>query len=159
MVNTEKEMKIKIKGIRLLSRQEFFKHADSIPPVGNSVCWWLADTTGDDVGYVEVGYVEGDYTEENMFCLRDEAGLHLRVALDVVAKGADIGKEFTYCGYVFTLLGEGLAISNNVLGSCKYYDQEIIPYLNLDEEEEKELASTIPAEIADHFGGGVPICI
>lgn len=152
MVNTEKEMKIEIKGIRLLSRQEFFKHADSIPPI--RVCWWLADTEGDDVGYVE-----GDYTEENMFCFRDEAGTYLRVALDVVAKGADIGKEFTYCGYVFTLLDEGLAISNNVLGYCKYYDEEIVPYMNLDEEEEEELGSTIQATIANHFGGVVPICI
>ena len=110
MVNTEKEMKIEIKSIRLLSRREFFEHEDSIPPI--RVCWWLADTAGDDVGYVE-----GDYTEENMFCFRDEAVTYLRVALDVVAKGADIGKEFTYCGYVFTLLDEGLAISNNVLGT------------------------------------------
>ena len=145
-------MKIEIKSIRLLSRREFFEHEDSIPPI--RVCWWLADTDGDDVGYAE-----GDYTEENMFCFRDEAVTYLRVALDVVAKGADIGKEFTYCGYVFTLLDEGLAISNNVLGTCKYYDEEIVPYLNLDEEEEEGLTSTIQATIADHFGGGVPICI
>ena len=94
-----------------------------------------------------VAYAEGNYTEEDMYCNRVENNTYLRVALDIKAKVADAGKEFTYAGYVFTILSNKLAISNNFIGMAKYYDEEILNYMYTDD----EITCTLDAIIANMF--------
>ena len=152
MVNTAKELGIKIKAIRLLTRAEFFAHRDRIPELCNSLYWWLADVDENDSEYI--AYVEGDYTEEELFCPKEEGMTYLRAALEIKAKDADVGKEFVHCGYVFTVLSPGLAISNNVQGQCKYYDEDMLDYIYSDIG-----TNTIFAVVHDYFGESVPVTV
>ena len=122
MVKTSTELNLKVKKARLLTRQEFMDYGDNIPKLPYGGCWWLADVDDDD----NVAYAEGDYTEEDMFCLKDEPNTMLRVALEIECDNIKARDEFVYLGYVFTALSSELAISNNFLGYA-YYDENNIP--------------------------------
>jgi hypothetical protein len=53
----------------------------------------------------------------------------LRVALDITSNSIEIGASFEYRGYIFTVLSNSLAISNNFLGMAKYFDEEITEFI------------------------------
>ena len=140
MIKEAKEMNIEVQKARLLTRAEFFEFEENLPQINDSACWWLADV--DDCG--DAAYVEGNYTEEDMFTATDYANTYLRVALDI--KGGKAGEQFVYGGVVFTALSETLAISNNVLGPVKFYDNELAEYIYDD-----EITNTVGAVIGTIF--------
>ena len=127
MIKTKEELNLKVQNARLLTRDELLKFEDQIPSVSMSCSWWLADK--DD--YDDVAYAEGNYTDDDMYCAKDESNTWIRVALDIEGD-VSTGDEFVYCGYVFTALSDSLAISNNFLGCAKYLDEEMLPYLEDD---------------------------
>lgn len=142
MIKTAEELELKVNKARLLTRAELLEHEDYIPYVSSNYTWWLADVDEDFGG--EVAYAEGNYTEDEMFCAPDTANTFVRVALDIEGENISAGDEFAYCGYVFTALSSELAISNNFLGSAKYYDEEIVEYIYSDD----EITCTLDAVIA-----------
>ena len=129
-----KELNLIVKGKRLLTRAEFLEFTDVVPGANPNLSWWLADADPMDPYYI--AYAEGDDTEEDMYCEHSEANTFVRVALDVDTSNTELkpGDKFVYCGYVFTLLGDTLAVSDNFLGSAKYYDEEVLAYIYSDEE-------------------------
>lgn len=78
-----------------------------------------------------------------MFCHKSESNTMLRVALDITSNSIEIGEPFEYRGYIFTVLSNNLAISNNFLGMAKYFDEEITEFIFSDE----EITCTISAVI------------
>ncbi len=135
MIGTIAEFNLNVKGYRLMTREELQKFEEQMPDADSGICWWLSDVDPDDDYYI--AYAEGNYTEDDMYCERGEANTHIRVALDidgVATAGLKTGDEFIYCGYVFTVLDETLAISNNFIGCAKYYDDEIAGYMFSEDE-------------------------
>ena len=82
MIYTAEELKIKVINARLMTRDEFMEHEESIPSLPCFGCWWLSDVDENDDDYA--AYVEGDYTEEDMFCRKDEGMTFLRTALEII---------------------------------------------------------------------------
>ena len=132
MIKTTEELNLTVKAYRLMTRAELQKFEESMPDVSSGICWWLADT--DPVDDCYIAYAEGNYTEDDMYCERTEANTHMRVVLDI--EGAEIksGEEFAYKGYIFTILDENIAVSNNFLGCAKYYDDDIAGFMCSDDE-------------------------
>jgi hypothetical protein len=122
MIKTEKELELKVKDARLLTKAELEEYGDYMPKISSAYCWWLADVDETDEDYV--AYAEGKYTEEDMFCNISEPNTWIIAALDIECANIKAGDEFIHCGYVFTALSEKLAVSNNFLGCAKYYDEE-----------------------------------
>lgn len=131
MIYTAEELKIKVSNARLMSRAELNEHEENLPEIGDS-CWWLSDVDETDEDYV--AYAEGNYTEDEMFCSKTDSNTYVRVVLDIDTSEANVGKEFAFSGYVFTVLSDSLAISNNFIGTAKYYDEELINYMYSDDE-------------------------
>ena len=127
MIKELNETNVKVKGARLLTIAEFEEFEESIPVTSN-VCWWLADMDDSQLA----AYVEGDYREEDMFTDTDYPNTYFRVALDI--SNGEVGEQFVFNGYVFTVLSETLAISNNVIGPVKYYDDTLLDYVYDDED-------------------------
>ena len=135
MIKTTTELNLTVKGYRLMTRAELQKYEETMPDASFNICWWLADVDPDDECYI--GYAEGNYTEDDMYCERGEANTYIRVALDiegVMDTGLKAGDEFIYCGFVFTVLDESIAISNNFIGCAKYYDDDIAGFMFRDDE-------------------------
>lgn len=135
MIANADELGIKVKKVRLLTKEEFEEFADALPEVSYGICWWLANIDPDDD--YSVAYAEGNYTEEDMYCDRGEVNMHIRVALDIedtAEADLEAGDEFIYCGFVFTVLDDSLAISNNFIGCAKYYDEDIAECMFSDDE-------------------------
>lgn len=141
MIKEAKELNVKVVKARLLTVDEFNEFEDNLPELPNEACWWLADL--DENG--EAAYAEGSYREEDMFTATDYANTYLRVALDI--KGGKAGEQFVFHGFVFTALSDSVAISNNVLGTVKYYDSEMLDYIY----EDGEITCTINAVIGTFF--------
>ena len=123
MIGKADELNLAVKGYRLMTRAELQKFEEQMPEASLGVCWWLADVDPDDEYYI--AYAEGNYTEDDMYCDRGEPGTYIRVALDIAGvadANLKAGDEFIYCGYVFTVLDDSLAISNNFLGCAKFYE-------------------------------------
>ena len=127
MINQGTDINLKVYRARLLTKQEFVDYEYQLPEISSGCTWWLEDI--DDYG--DVAYAEGNYTDDDMYCSKDEANTWIRVALDIEGD-VSAGDEFVYCGYVFTALSDDLAISNNFLGCAKYLDEEILPYVEDD---------------------------
>ena len=144
MIKTSEELNLKINGARLMTVEEFKEHEKAIPKV--DVYWWLADT--DPCDEESVAYVEGKYFEDEMYCYRDETNTWVRAVLDVDAEGLKVGDEFVFKGYVFTALSDKLAISNNLQGMAKYYDESLLDYIYSDD----EVTCTINNVLANIFG-------
>ena len=140
MIYTAEELKIKVNKARLMSRAELMEHEDKLPEV-SSCCWWLSDLDENDEDYI--AYAEGNYTEEDMCCDKTDGNTYIRVALEITANSVNSGTEFAYCGYLFTVLSDTLAISNNFLGKAKYYDEDLLNYIYTDDEIECTLEYTI----------------
>lgn len=131
MIKTATELNITVKNARLLTRKELNEHESSLPEISDCA-WWLADVDIFDDDYI--AYAEGNYTDEDMFCHKSESNTMLRVALDITSNSIEIGEPFEYRGYIFTVLSNNLAISNNFLGMAKYFDEEITEFIFSDEE-------------------------
>ena len=140
MIKTATELNITVKNARLLTRKELNEHESSLPEISDCA-WWLSDVDifDDDC----IAYAEGNYTDEDMFCHKSESNTMLRVALDITSNSIEIGEPFEYRGYIFTVLSNNLAISNNFLGMAKYFDEEITEFIFSDE----EITCTISAVI------------
>ena len=141
MIKELNETNVKVKKARLLTIAEFEKYEKDLEGPTTSVCWWLADTNESG----DAAYVEGDYREEDMFTSTTYENTYVRVALDIT--GGVKGEKFIYCGYVFTALSKTLAISDNVTGPAKYYDEELLGYIY-----EDDVTCTISAVIETIFG-------
>ena len=141
MIKTATELNITVKNARLLTRKELNEHESSIPEISSGISWWLADVDIFDDDYI--AYAEGNYTDEDMFCHKSESNTMLRVALDITSNNIEIGASFEYRGYIFTVLSNNLAISNNFLGMAKYFDEEITEFIF----SEEEITCTINAVI------------
>ncbi len=141
MIKELNETNVTIENARLLTIAEFEEFEESLQGQTTNVCWWLADM--DENG--DAAYVEGDYREEDMFTSTKYENTYIRVALDIT--GGVKGEKFIYCGYVFTALSETLAISDNVTGPAKYYDEELLGYIY-----EDDVTCTISAVINTIFG-------
>lgn len=137
MIKELHETKIEVQRARLLTIAEFEEFEESLPLLPNEACWWLADLDANE----NVAYAEGSYREEDMYAPSDCENTYLRVALDI--KNGEIGNQFIFNGYVFTILSSTLAISNNVMGTAKYYDKELVDYIY-----EEDISCTIYAVIA-----------
>lgn len=131
MIKTATELNITVKNARLLTRKELNEHESSLPEISDCA-WWLADVDIFDDDYI--AYAEGNYTDEDMFCHKSESNTMLRVTLDITSNSIEIGEPFEYCGYIFTVLSNNLAISNNFLGMAKYFDEEITEFIFSNEE-------------------------
>ncbi len=142
MICTAEELKIKVNKARLMSRAELMENEDKLPEV-SSCYWWLSDLDENDEDYV--AYAEGNYTEEDMYCDKTDGNTYIRVALEITSDGVKNGSEFVYCGYLFTVLSDTLAISNNFIGKSKYYDEDLLDYIYTDE----EITCTLTYTIAD----------
>lgn len=97
---------------------ELEEFEDDLPYISSSYCWWLAD-----IADGSIAYAEGNNYDEDMYCLADEDNTYIRAALELSGTeeaGLSVGDEFEYCGIVFTLLSDTLAISNNFVGKSKY---------------------------------------
>ncbi|MCH5182606.1 MAG: hypothetical protein J1E00_00385 [Oscillospiraceae bacterium] len=148
MVNDAKELGLTIKKARLLTRAELEKHEEILPDVNAGVCWWLADIDPNDDSYI--AYAEGNYTEEDMYCENSDVNMYVRAALELEGTrkaGLKPGDEFIHCGYVFTVLDDTLAISNNFVGCAKYYDEELTAYMY----SEDEITCTLDALFGNLF--------
>jgi hypothetical protein len=144
MIKTSEELNLKINKARLLTRDELSEYEDWMPYISMGCCWWLADE--DDYG--DIAYAEGNYTDDDMYCSKDEANTWLRVALEIEGD-IDAGDEFVFCGCVFTALSEELAISNNFLGCARY--SESLEFDDGDEDEwtiDTIISTIIPLEDA-----------
>ena len=110
-----KELNLTVKGTRLLTVAELNEFEDVLKDL--SMAWWLADEDPNDSD--SNAYAEGNYTDEDMYCAKGEPNTFIRVALDLESAsdaGLKSGDEFVFKGYVFTVLSDTLAISNNFLG-------------------------------------------
>ena len=152
MIYTTEELKIDVKKARLMSRAELMEHEDKLPEV-SSCCWWLLDLDENDEDYV--AYAEGNYTEDEMFCSKTDSNTYVRVVLDIDTSEANVGKEFAFSGYVFTVLSDSLAISNNFIGTAKYYDEELINYMYSDDEITCTLNAVISNMISIQFASNM----
>lgn len=148
-MKTAKELNLKVGKVRLMTASELNTYEELVPEVNGGVCWWLADVNDDDCA----AYAEGNYTDEDMFSYKDEANTYFRPVLeieDTEKVGIRAGDEFVYCGYVFTVLSNTLAIANNFIGSGKYYDDEIVAFIYSDD----EITCTIDAFFGNVFCNG-----
>lgn len=137
MIGTIEELNLKVKGCRLMTRAELQKFEEQMPEIDSAIQWWLADIDPDDDN--SVAYAEGNDEGDYVYADRDRLNIYIRVALDiegVANAGLKAGDEFIYCGYVFTVLDENIAISNNFVGCAKYYDEELAEWWYYDEEDE-----------------------
>lgn len=135
MIGYAKELGLTVKNARLMTREELETFQDEMPEVSSGICWWLSDVDTDDDCYI--AYAEGNYTEDDMYCERDESNTYIRVALDIddiSDTDLEAGDEFIHCGFVFTVLDDSLAISNNFIGCAKYYDENIADCMLSDDE-------------------------
>jgi len=133
-MKTVNQLNLGVKGYRLMTRDELIKFETQMPDVNPDVYWWLADVDPTDDGFI--AFAEGNHTDDDMYIAR-EVDTFVRVALDLTgtaAAGLKAGDEFVYCGYVFTVLDEALAVSNNFIGCAKYYDEDLIGYREGDDE-------------------------
>ena len=150
MIYTAEELKIKVNKARIMSRDEFIEHEENIPVLLSFGCWWLSDVDENDDDYA--AYVEGDYTEEDMFCRKDEGMTFLRTALEINTSSENIGKEFIFGGCVFTVLSESLAIANSFQGAVKFHDDNDLEWLNNDINLEEPYEDSIFGVIKNMFG-------
>ncbi len=146
MIKTTEELNLTVKGYRLMTREELQRFEESMPEANMGISWWLADVDPMDDYYI--AYAEGNYTEEDMYCDRGEANTHIRVVLDIEGTDLKSGDEFVYKGYVFTILDESLAVSNNFLGCAKYYDEDIVAFMFSDD----EITCTLDGLLANLLG-------
>jgi hypothetical protein len=128
MVKEAEELQVKVKKARLLTIDEFNEFEEKLPKLPTGAAWWLADC--DDLND-EAAYAEDNYREDGFFTNKDYPNTYLRIALDI--KGGKEGEQFIFCGIVFTVLSKTLAISNNVLGTVDYYDEEMLAYIYEDD--------------------------
>ena len=136
MIGTAEELKLNVKGYRLLKLNELRKFGEFIPEINCCIKWWLDDI--DPENMFAAAYAEGNYEGDDVYCDRDRLNLFIRPALDiegVAAAGLSRGDEFIYKGFLFTIIEENVAIANNVMGSAKYYDVELANFWWLDEDE------------------------
>lgn len=137
MIGTTAELNLNVKGYRLMTLEELRKFEDKIPETDISIKWWLADIDPDDGE--SVACAEGDCECDDIYVDRDRLNTYVRAVLDVegiAAAGLKAGDEFIYKGYVFTVLDETVAVSNNFLGCAKYYDSDLADWRFYDEEPE-----------------------
>jgi len=132
MIKTTEELNLTVKGYRLMTRAELQQFEEKMPEANMGIAWWLADIDPMDDSYI--AYAEGNYTEDDMYCDRGEANTHIRVVLDIEGTDLNSGNEFAYKGYIFTILDDNIAVSNNFLGCAKYYDEDIAEYMFSDDE-------------------------
>jgi hypothetical protein len=123
-ISTEQK-ELKIKAIRFMTTEEFDKYVDQLPKTDGS-CWWLEEKTS-----TRAYYAEGEYRESDMVCSKGEANTFIRPILEIEGledAGLAIGEKFAYCGVVFVVLDESLAISENFVGFGKFFDKKIAEY-------------------------------
>lgn len=133
MIGTTEELNLNVRGYRLMSLEELSKFQEQMPETDSCIKWWLADI--DPSNDENVACAEGNYEYDDVYVERDRLNTYIRVALDVEGAGLKSGDQFIYKGYVFTLLSENIAISNNFIGCAKYYDSELADWWYYDEED------------------------
>lgn len=146
MIKTTEELNLSVNGYRLMTREELQRFEDEMPEASMGIAWWLADIDPMDDCYI--AYAEGNYTDDDMYCERSEANTHVRVVLEIEGAELKSGDEFAYKGYVFTILDENIAISNNFIGCAKYYDEDVVDVMISDD----EITCTIDAILDNLFG-------
>lgn len=146
MIKTTEELNLSVNGYRLMTREELQRFEDEMPEASMGITWWLADIDPMDDCYI--AYAEGNYTDDDMYCERSEANTHVRVVLEIEGEDLKSGDEFAYKGYVFTILDENIAISNNFIGCAKYYDEDVVDVMISDD----EITCTIDAILDNLFG-------
>ena len=137
MIGTTAELNLKVKGYRLMTLEELSKFEEQMPETNSCIKWWLADVDPADDEYIACA--EGNYECDDVYVERDRLNTYVRVALDVEGitdAGLKSGDEFIYKGYVFTVLDETIAVSNNFVGCAKYYDDALADWWYYDEEPE-----------------------
>ena len=121
-ISTEQK-ELKIKAIRFMTTEEFDKYVDQLPQTDGS-CWWLEEKTS-----TRAYYAEGEYRESDMVCSKSEVNTFIRPILEIDGvedAGLAIGEKFAYCGVVFVVLDECLAISENFVGWGKFFDKKLL---------------------------------
>ena len=146
MIKTTEELNLTVKGYRLMTRAELQQFEEKMPEANMGIAWWLADIDPMDDCYI--AYAEGNYTEDDMYCERGEANTHIRVVLDIQGTELNNGDEFAYKGFVFTILDDNIAVSNNFLGCAKYYDEDIAAFMFSDD----EITCTLDGLLANLLG-------
>lgn len=131
-----------LRGATLLSIEEYNKYKDNIPLL--HTCWWLRSPGSRDKyvaivngkGNVDADGILADLTDKTGFCL-----VALRPALklsNLKYLGLQIGEQFEFVNYGFTIISENLVICNDTFpnvvfrkdgGSNDYETSDIKEYV------------------------------
>lgn len=105
-----------IKGITLLSKEEYNKYSDKIPPIRES--WWLRSAGGH---VSDAACVFGEYGNALVYGLTVDSEFGVRPALQISnPEFLQPGDNFNFGEQTFTYLGDNLALSDNIVGKCVF---------------------------------------
>ena len=113
---TEEERKIEIDEITLLSVEEYETYQNAIPKI--TLWWWLRSPGTYDVGTAtDVG------TDGCMYNISVTSDDGVRPALRIKnpeSSNLKIRDKFRLAGYMWTIIGDGLALCDDVFGNCAF---------------------------------------
>ena len=132
MIKTTEELNLTVKGYRLMTLDELAKFENQMPETDCCIKWWLSDIDPEDD--FNVACAEGIDECDDIYVERDRLNVFIRPVLDIEGTELKSGDEFMYKGFIFTILDENTAISNNFLGCAKYYDTELSNWWYYDED-------------------------
>lgn len=101
---------IRVKGIKLLSIEEYNAYRRNITPVGN---WWWLRSQGYYKSFAAYVYPDGDLNEYG--CPIYFTSGHIRPAL-VVGDAPSVGSHFYFGGVSWTVISSSLALADKTLG-------------------------------------------
>lgn len=112
---TKEIIDLDIMGITLLSRDEYEKYREKIPPVNG--IWWLR-SPGYGTQNVMLVHFNGNIFDCG--CPADYDYTFIRPALKIrglVSSNIKVRDKFMAGGYMWTVISEGLAVSDDFIGS------------------------------------------
>lgn len=110
VLNKYKNITIKVKGITLLSKEEYRECKDNIPAINKP--WWLR-SPGHYVFFAACVYGDGsiDYYGYDV----DNSEFGVRPVL-IIKSNLQIKDEFNLAGHAWTVISEDYAICNDIIG-------------------------------------------
>ena len=127
IIKTIEPVELEITGITLLSKEEYLKYRDRIPP--RNEWWWLRSP------YTDYDYNAGCVSNDGYVDDRDvndtSVGVSPALICNLASSNLQIGDEFRLKGYTWTVISDKYAICNDIIGYHCFRDDWEAPDANI----------------------------